>query len=97
MDVTVIGVAADPGRVGDIRQVDEDGTRTALVVARLRSDRKEQVLLLIDDDVVAATRARQVGEVSGHVSEGIVVDRLGGVNIEQLGGACVLILLRFAR
>ena len=36
------------------------------------------------DDVVAATRSRQVGEVSGHILDRVELDRLLRINVKQL-------------
>lgn len=62
VDIAVTWGTARGGRVGGVRQVDEDQSRPALVSAWLGADCDGKVLLLEGDDVVGATTGKTVEE-----------------------------------
>lgn len=82
--IAIIRVAAHPGRVANIRKIHEDRARSAFIIARLGANNKQQILILMDNDVVAATRARHIREVGSHVLVRIELDRLLGIDVKQL-------------
>lgn len=62
VDIAVTRGTARGGRVGGVRQVDEDQSRPARVSAWLGADCNGKVLLLEGDDVVGATTGKAVEE-----------------------------------
>lgn len=85
MGVAIVGVASEPDRVGGIRNVEHDGSRATRVSARLRANCEEKVLVLMDNNVVASARSRQVSDVTGDIRHGVEGDgALAGVNVQKL-------------
>jgi hypothetical protein len=83
--VAIVGVATESLRLGWIRNVEHDGSRATRVRARLRAHREKKVLLLMDNNVVASARPRQVSDVTSDISHGVEGDgALAGVNVQKL-------------
>lgn len=71
--VAILGCAAWAGRVGRILHVDEDKASAARVVTRLSANSDSVVLVLVDDQVVAATPRKAVIEASQVFGRGEVL------------------------
>ena len=83
VDVAVLAGAAGGGGLGGVREVDVLEAGGAGLVARLRADGEDVLVVPVDDDVVGTSDGELVPETN-EVLLGVECDRALGINIKKL-------------